>query len=41
MNLLQTTQEQLVSVGNYFDSLAERSDRLPSATFDISEKVYE
>jgi len=41
MNLLQTTQEQLVSVGNYFDSLAERSDRLPAATFDISEKVYE
>jgi len=41
MNTLQTTQEQLLAVANYFDSLAQRSDRLPKATPEISEKVYE
>lgn len=41
MNALVGTDEQLTAVGNYFDTLAERSDRMPTATIDISEKVYE
>lgn len=41
MNTLQTTHEQLLAVEHYFDSLAEQGDRLPEATIDISEKVYE
>ena len=41
MNKVQTTLEQLNIVGNYFDALAQCSDRLPTANIDISEKAYE
>ena len=41
MHSLETTNEQLLAVSSYFDSLSEHSDRLPAPLQEISENVYE
>jgi tRNA-dihydrouridine synthase B len=41
MHSIETTQEQLLAVSSYFDSLAEQSDRLPAPLHEITENVYE